>query len=384
MKALAIAGTNVRRLFRERANVFFIFLLPMLIILLVGSVFGPGPARIGVVAEETGPLGEELVASLRRGEDVDVIRLDGEEAIEDAVERGRVQAGLVLPRGYDAALRSGRMVRIRYFARPDSMAQELRMAIESAVAEQARLLRAARFLVAERGTQVDDALDAAATAAAGAAPVRARDVTAGQELVPATGGRFDIGARNQLLLFIFLTSLTAAGALIQTRRLGVSRRMLATPTSTRAVIAGEALGRYGIALVQALLIMAGSLLAFGVEWGDPLGALLLVLAFCLVGSGAGMLLGSALSSPEQAESVALLVGLGFAALGGGMVPLEVFPDTVRSLAHVTPHAWASDGFGDLLRGRGASDVLGETAVLLAYGSALLALATWRLRVAITT
>jgi len=384
MKALAIAGTNVRRLFRERANVFFIFLLPMLIILLVGSVFGPGPARIGVVAEETGPLGEELVASLRRGEDVDVIRLDGEEAIEDAVERGRVQAGLVLPRGYDAALRSGKMVKVRYFARPDSMAQELRMAVESAVAEQARLLRAARFLVAERGTQVDDALDAAATAAAGAAPVRARDVTAGQELVPATGGRFDIGARNQLLLFIFLTSLTAAGALIQTRRLGVSRRMLATPTSTRAVIAGEALGRYGIALVQALLIMAGSLLAFGVEWGDPLGALLLVLAFCLVGSGAGMLLGSALSSPEQAESVALLVGLGFAALGGGMVPLEVFPDTVRSLAYVTPHAWASDGFGDLLRGRGASDVLGETAVLLAYGSALLALATWRLRVAITT
>jgi ABC-2 type transport system permease protein len=260
-----------------------------------------------------GPLGEELVASLRRGDVVDVVRLGVDEEIEDAVERGRVHAGLVVPRGYDAALRSGKTVTLRYFARLDSAAQELSMTVDSAVAEQARVLRAARFLVAERGTQVDEALDAAEAAAAGAAPVRARVVTAGQEPVPATGGRFDIGARNQLLLFVFVTSLTAAAALIRTRRLGLSRRMLATPTSTRAVIAGEALGRYGIALVQALLIMAGSFLAFGVEWGDPLGALLLVLAFCLVGSGAAMLLGSALSSPEQAEPVALLVGLGFAA-----------------------------------------------------------------------
>jgi ABC-2 type transport system permease protein len=50
---------------------------------------------------------------------------------------------------------------------------------------------------------------------------------------------------------------------------------------------------------------------------------------------------------------------------------------------VTPHAWASDGFAELLRGGGPGDVLGETAVLAGYGSALLAVATWRLRVAIT-
>lgn len=56
-------------------------------------------------------------------------------------------------------------------------------------------------------------------------------------------------------------------------------------------MAGEALGRFAVALTQGLVIMVGSALLFGVGWGDPLGAGVLLL-FCLVGSGAAMLLGS--------------------------------------------------------------------------------------------
>jgi len=40
MKALAIAATDLRRLLRWRANIFFVFVLPMLIILLLGAAFG--------------------------------------------------------------------------------------------------------------------------------------------------------------------------------------------------------------------------------------------------------------------------------------------------------------------------------------------------------
>ena len=64
MKALAIAGTDLRRLLRWRANVFFLFLLPMLIILLLGAAFGGSAARIGVVGGTTG-LGQRLVAGTR-------------------------------------------------------------------------------------------------------------------------------------------------------------------------------------------------------------------------------------------------------------------------------------------------------------------------------
>ena len=73
MKALAIAGTDLRRLLRWRANLFFLFLLPMLIILLLGAAFGGSSARIGVVGGTTG-LGQRLVAGVDARQSVEVHR----------------------------------------------------------------------------------------------------------------------------------------------------------------------------------------------------------------------------------------------------------------------------------------------------------------------
>ena len=87
---------------------------------------------------------------------------------------------------------------------------------------------------------------------------------------------------------------------------------------------------------------------------------------------------------QQAGPVALLLGLGLAALGGSMAPLEVFPDTAHDIAHVTPHAWAHDAFSELLRHDGdITSVAPQIAVLLAFSAVALVLATWRLRRAIT-
>lgn len=383
MKALAIAGTNLRRLVRERANIFFLLILPMLIILLLGAVFGSADARIGVVAGGSGQLGDELVASLQRKEDLAVERFQNEDALGPAVERGRVQAGLVVPSGYDSTLRSGGTATLRYFARPDSLAQQLRATVESVVAEQSTVLRAARFAVQEVGGPFDRRLQDASRAATAVPGVRVEVTAAGEALFPADLGRFELSASTQLVLFIFLTSLTSATSLIEVRRLGLSRRMLSTPTPTRTIVVGEALGRLAVALTQALLIVLGSALLFRVGWGAPLGTAVLVLVFCLVGSGFGMLIGSTLANEQQAGAIALILGLGLAALGGSMVPLEVFPEGVRSFAHVTPHAWANDAFAELVRRDGGLlDILPELGALLAFAAAAFALAVWRFRRAV--
>ena len=80
--------------------------------------------------------------------------------------------------------------------------------------------------------------------------------------------------------------------------------------------------------------------------------------------------GTLFSSEQQAAPVALLLGLGLAALGGSMAPLEVFPPTARTIAHVTPHAWANDAFSKLLdHGGDLVTVLPQVGVLLAFAAA---------------
>jgi ABC-2 type transport system permease protein len=50
------------------------------------------------------------------------------------------------------------------------------------------------------------------------------------------------------------------------------------------------------------------------------------------------------------------------------------------VAHLTPHAWAADGFASLVRHDGTiMDVLGELGVLLAYAAVLFAAGSWVLR-----
>jgi ABC-2 type transport system permease protein len=57
-----------------------------------------------------------------------------------------------------------------------------------------------------------------------------------------------------------------------------------------------------------------------------------ILSFCLVGTGVAMLVGTLCSAEQQAQPIAFLLGLGLAALGGSMAPLEVFPPTARTIA----------------------------------------------------
>lgn len=386
MKALALAGVNVRRMLRDRSNVFFVFVFPMLLILVLGVSFGTGfDPRIGVVAgEEVGPLGEDLVATIEGLPDVVVERVSDPDELRTSVERGQLQAGVVVPAGYDAAIREGRDVDVEYVARQDQLGMQLSEILRAAIAAEGQRLRAARFFVTEGRGAFEEGLARADAAVTVLAPVEVVATTAGEALFPATLGRFDLGASSQLLLFIFLTSMTSAVALIETRRLGLSRRMLATPTPARTIIGGEALGRFGVAMVQGLFIMLGSLIIFGVDWGEPLGSAALLLSFALVGAGAGMLLGSVLRTEQQAIGLGIFIGLGMGALGGCMVPIEFFSPAMKTIAHLTPHAWANDGYAELVRHDGTLvDVLPYIGILLGYAAVLLGLASWRLRRAIT-
>lgn len=371
---LAIAGTNLRRVLRDRTATFFIFVFPFVIILAIGAVFGSSftPA-LGVVSNDSGPAGQDLLTRLERTDGIRVRTFDGRQALTTAVERGQVEAGLVIPAGYDRGIHDGRTVELPYIARPTGPGSEGRLIVAGVVDRQAIELRAARFAEQEGVAPFDTALATARTVAARVPFVTVQASTAGGDEL---AGTFDYGAAQELLLFIFVISLAASSMLIETRRLGVSRRMLASPMSSTTLIIGEGLGRFAIALFQGLLIVGVTIVLFGVDWGDPLATGAVVVLFSLVGTGAAMLMGSVLRNAQQAGSFGIFFGLVLAALGGCMVPLEVFPPAMRTVAHITPHAWALDAFGKILgEGAGIGGVALELAALAVYAGALLALAS---------
>jgi ABC-2 type transport system permease protein len=381
----AIAAVEVRRLFRERSNLFFVFVFPLLLVLVLGLVFGGGAdSMLGVVAPSGDELADELVTGIDDLEEVDVQRYDSVDALRGAVERGSVRAGIVVPDGYAQRLGAGEAVTVGFVARPDGVGSELRPVVEAAVGDQSVTLRAAQFAAAQTGEGFDQALADARTAAEEVEAVGVRTTTVGDELFPDELGQFGQGATSQLVLFMFVNALAGTSALILTRDLGVARRMLSTPSSSAVVLGGEAAGRFAVVAFQGLYIMVGTRLLFDVDWGDPVGAVVLMLTFAAVGTGAAMLAGALFRNDQQASSVGVVIGLGFAALGGCMAPLEIFSPTMQAIAHITPHAWALDGFSELVKEGGTvADIVPELGVLVAMATVLLVLGTWTFRRSIT-
>lgn len=383
-KVGAIGTMNVRRFSRDRTNVFFVFVFPVVLVLIIGLQFGGDQdPRMGVVGEAQG-LGEALVDELRSDGGIEIVEVDDEDALTARVESTDLDAGIVLPVDPDDLVGSGGRLEIGFVAGSTDAGQQMATVVDGALARVLALPTAEQAAV-DRGAERAEAHAAAERLAPDTLDrVEVRLVTTGDRIFPEGLGQWDVAAPSQLVLFTFITGLTGSAALIQTRQLGISTRMMATPTSVRSIILGEALGRLLIGLIQGLYILLGTMLLFGVGWGDPLGAMAVVVALGIVSAGAAMCFGTFFHNPEQASGLGVVTALSLAALGGAMLPIELFSDTLASVARFTPHYWAIDGFAELIRHDGSLvDIGPQLGVLIAFAVALLLLASWRMRVVLT-
>ena len=376
----AFVAVLFRSLSRDRTALFFMIVLPIIVIVVIGSAFG-GQARVelGLVVQGTGPTTEALVDELERRDGLSVQRYDDVDGVEAAIRTTEISAAVVLPAGLDEPTRTDDPVDVGFLARAgDQGAFVARVAVGGAVDAAGARVGAALVVAEQLGTTYGDAFTA--TAGVGS------DEGAAVEVVDIGGGvardvsRFSLVAPQNLVLFVFITSLSAGAFLVSVRRAGVLRRVASTATTTSTAVAGLAVGWFAMALVQSAIVLVIGAVAFDVDWGDPLGAALLTVTFAAVGASAGLLLGAIGRDEDKVSSLAPIVGIVLGALGGCMVPLEVFPPAMVAVAHVVPQYWAVVGWQELVfDGGGAADIAGSLVVLTAFAVVLLVAATVTLR-----
>lgn len=375
-----IAAVEVRLFLRDRSNIFFVFIFPLLLILLLGSQFGAnsGQARVGL----SGGAGTDLAQALTAQLEADGIQVSatGAATVRDQLSRGRTDVGIFVSDDDATAFAAGRPADLEVVTASQSAAQavlqEVRASLQAVSTErrQQSLLEAAGVGAPEAAAALEQARNAVKRP--GLDLVDTSEVSQAFQGL----GRFDLGAAQQLLLFVFLSSLTGAVTLIKSRRLGVISRVMAAPVASWQAVAGQALGRFGIAAVQGGYIMAGTALLFGVNWGNPLPAGLVLLVFCAVSAAAAMVIGSVMDNDAAASGAGVGLGLVLAGLGGSMVPPEFFPETMQAVSRLTPHRWAYDAFADIQRHNGSlADILPQLGVLAAMAFGLLALGSYLLQ-----
>jgi ABC-2 type transport system permease protein len=371
---------------RDRTFLFFLVVLPVLVILLVGlTTAGSTSIRVAVVPGQPGPLATQLVQDLEASPALKTQRFTTRAQGVDALRRGEVEAVVVVPQNLDASLRSGTGTQVPVLVTGDVQAGQAAVtAVSSVVARHAATVAAARFASthSSRGFEQNLATVRSLQRATPVVPVTTVVVNRKSNYLPLG---YNYSAPTMLVLFVFINALAGGAAMIQTRRFGIFARALAAPIRPRDLVLGETLCYLTLALGQALLIVVVGAVLFGVSWGNPTAAAALIGLWALVGTGAGMVSGTLFRTPEQATAIGPAVGIAFGMLGGCMWPLEIVPRTVSLVGHATPHAWAVDAWVTLLsRGGGLADIAGYLAILAGYAVALFAIASIRLRRSLVT
>lgn len=372
--AFIIGRKEVAQRLRDRS--FFVvgiaapLALAFIFNLVLGGVFGGSPdinLRLGVIDSDAGPVSDGFMAALRGMEEDGVATLttfDTAEAAEAAVDADDVGAVFVLPENLSNFVILGQPVNIRVVGGPDA---EITTAIANSIAAQfAQSVHvgsvAARAGLAAGVLEPED-LEAAAAEAAQSAQAYALTTTEvrSRQLPAATFFAAGLG-----LFFVFFVAGMAVASILEERGNGTLARLLAAPISPSAILAGKAGASVLLGILALVILAVASTLIMGADWGNPLLALLIIVAAVIAVTGIMMLVGGLARTNEQAQNLQAIVGVTFAMLGGTFVPLTTEGGLMGTLRYVTPNAWYVRGLGDAVGGANGA-ALQAVLVMLAMG-----------------
>jgi ABC-2 type transport system permease protein len=154
--------------------------------------------------------------------------------------------------------------------------------------------------------------------------------------------------------------------LLEEERDGTLPRLLAAPVGRAAVVAGKALLAFALGLISITVLVVGTQILMGAEWGAPLGVALLVVAGVLSAVGIMGLVAAGAKTAEGAGNLGSIIAVILGMLGGVFFPIGGSGDLLSRLTYIAPHAWFLRGMGDLANGAQWTSALPSVGAMLVF------------------
>ena len=390
-RILDITAKDLLQILRDRKVFMFLLIMPIAFTILFGLAFSGGGDEnndprlpVGFIDQDNSPLSAELKGLLASST---VIKLVEDPAwtaadLEKEVADNNISAALMIPPGYGEALREA-PIRLVVIAKPSNTASSTVQSEITALASRlASAVRAAQAVRQVTGDQSFDPLFQQALAAWQQPPIRI-DSRSGKVVEEKSAGGMSAAhsSPGMMLQFAIASLLTSAQVIVNERKSRSLQRLLTTATARVHILLGHYLAILAMIALQFTLLIAFGQFFMGVDYlRVPLGSLLVAFTTALCIAAMGLLIGVLAKSDEQAVIFSLLPMFIFAGLGGAWTPLEYTSPAFQTIGHLTPVAWAMDGFKNIVaRGLDFQSILLPSAALAGYAALFFFLAAWRLQ-----
>ncbi|MCA0457614.1 MAG: ABC transporter permease [Chloroflexi bacterium] len=414
---LTIARNDLRVFFREKGQLIGLMVIPVLFTLGVGfansSGSGPNTVRVDVVDNDNTAYSQQFLADVREAnsairlcpmdnDEADFCQLDENPTLDEARSLQRVSnndtlALISIPAGFEAAVQSGEAATVTYQSNDNVTAPGyILRAVQAAAGKMGAAQVASRVgsYIVENTTGITFADEADKQTFrqqlydSAAATVSTNPVTVAysesQQPEGADASSTQVGFGQSIpgmgSMFVMFTVFGSLYVLIREKVNWTIQRLVMMPVTRGQILAGKILMWFLVGMLQYGVVFLIGLLV-GVNFGHDLVALLLtMIIYTLSITAFSFAISTLLKTEAQANSISLLLSLMLASLGGAWWSLDVVPEFMRIIGHLSPVAWAMDSYKSLLFENGnLLTVLPNLAVLVVFTAACFGFAVWRFR-----
>lgn len=344
---LIYAKMSIKRMFRDKTALFFVFLFPVIFLMVFGLIFrnnGGGAFTVAVFNRSDTTYAKNFVDLANQSKSLKVKPLKDEDEAKKKLSRSEIDAYIVLPDSYGRLGSNGQPtgeLDVRYSQGNEQSAQAVTAYMQAVVSgiNQQISPYSPPFTVKAEGQNIKQV------------------------------SRFDFTLGG--LLGFSLMSLGIFGVIngfVGDKKTGAIARMRVTPFKAWQLIIGAALNRVVIGMISLAIMLAVSALVFGFRMqGNWLSFVVVAFLGSLCMFGIGLSLGGWAKNEEQAAPLANLVTFPMMFLSGVFFPTYIMPQWLQNVSHYIPLTPIVDSFRQIItEGRTVLDLGPQLLIILAW------------------
>jgi len=386
MKFWWLAWKDLLLVARDKKAFLTLILMPLLLIAILGSAFGNimkededitiKKFTLGVVNLDQGQFSKVLteeVLSKSLSKQIQV-KYYQEDELYKKIKDHKLTVGIVIEKDFTQSLMTGKGTKVKLLSVPDT---NINTTIVQTVIEQFSRSVPIEAVAAQMAQPVQAGNPSGIVQEGYGKKPLLKETSIDAKTKPVSSFQYYAAAMG--VMFLLMTVVQGVSTMILEKEQDVFQRLLLTNLTYSNYLLGKMLGLIIICLTQAFIIIFGTKLFFGVNWGPSIsGIVIMTFAFVVNASGLGVLAGSMIKKEESFNVAGMFGSQIMAALGGSMVPLYVFPDWVVSVTKFLPNGLALQTYLDLMSGASLSKILPAIAASIGLGMLFFAIGLIRL------
>jgi ABC-2 type transport system permease protein len=371
----ALIQKEFRQIRRDRRLAISLILPPTLQLLLFGFALSAtvSNVRLGVVDDSKTPDSRELVATLTESKSFRAAGyFTSVDELGDALSRGKLDAGVVIPYDYARDLERGQTVTVQFLL---NAMNANTAAISQGYAE--GVLQSYNRGLAGQGIHANFSQVAASRVS------RRGEVQVDPTYLynPGLVATWFIVTGVFGLLLILNGSIVASAAMVKERERGTIEQLLMSPAGTYEIIIAKIAPLFFLLCLMVIFAVGVMQVVFHVPFH---GGLLLVLsgsALCILcGISIGTVIATFSKSAEQAQLTSFFVNPPLSTLSGAFYPIQGMPQVLQRLTVFNPiYHFVVISRATLLKGSGFAALWPNFLALFAFTIVLVSLSVWRFR-----